>query len=271
MQINVEQVSFAYPSGVQALRDVSLAIAPGEGVALIGENGAGKSTLARHLNGLLRPGRGQVRIGDWDTRQASVGQLATRVGYLFQNPDRQLFANSVLEEVAFGPRQLGQSEEEIQRSVSSTLGRVGLLERSRLHPYDLQAAERKLVALAAVLAMQTPVLILDEPTMGQDSQAIGRIAAIIAELKAAGKTVLMISHDIDFCGEQCERVVVMADGRIVADGPAGEILGRHELLLRSGVEAPQLARLALALGVPGTPLTPAEFVSAWAAGRDARQ
>jgi energy-coupling factor transport system ATP-binding protein len=261
MNIAVERVSFSYPSGVLALRDVSLTITAGESVAVIGENGAGKTTLAKHLNGLLKPAHGSVRVGDWDTREHTIAQLARRVGYVFQNPDEQLFEDSVWSEVAFGPRNLGQSEAEIKANVGAALAQVGLEAAAKTHPYDLQATQRKFVALAAILAMRTLVVMLDEPTTGQDARGLARIGEIVEALKAEGRTVLTISHDIDFCAEHFERVVVMSRGQMLADGPAGAVLAQSELLTQAAVEPPQLARLAAALGLPGAPRTVAEFVT----------
>jgi energy-coupling factor transport system ATP-binding protein len=260
MNISLENVSFTYPSGVTALRQVSLMIATGEAVAIIGQNGAGKTTLVKHLNGLLRPGEGRVLIGDWDTREQTVARLARRVGYVFQDPDDQLFESAVWAEVAFGPRNLGRSEEEIEAAVTAALNQVQLEAVAQTHPYDLHAAQRKRVALAAVLAMQTPIIIFDEPTTGQDSRGVALIGAIIESLKQDGRTVLTISHDIDFCAEHFPRVVVMANGQVLADGPATAVLGQTELLAQTAVQPPQLARLAAALGLPTTPLTVAAFL-----------
>ena len=260
MKITIDNVTFTYPAGITALRQVSLAVDMGETVAIIGHNGAGKTTLAKHLNGLLKPGQGRVLVGEWDTRQQTVAQLAGRVGYVFQNPDDQLFESTVWAEVAFGPRNLGYGEAEVEAAVAEALGQVQLEEVAQIHPYDLHAAQRKRVALAAVLAMQTPAVIFDEPTTGQDSRGVALIGAIIESLKRDGRTVLAISHDIDFCAEHFERVVVMGQGQVLADGAAAAVLGQAELLAQTDVQPPQLARLAAALGLPGTPLTVAAFL-----------
>lgn len=260
MKILVDALTFTYPGNVLALDGVSLKVTTGEALALIGENGAGKSTLARHLNGLLQPDKGSVHVGEWDTREHTVAQMAHRVGFAFQNPDDQLFARTVHEEVAFGPRNLGRSEAETTAAVATALEQVGLAGRADAHPYDLSVAERKLVSLAAVLAMKTPILVLDEPTTGQDAAGIQRIGAIVEQLKAEKHTVLAITHDMEFCADHFGRVVVMADGQIIADGPARQILGQSELLARADVQPPQLVLLAQALGLPGTPLTLAGFL-----------
>jgi energy-coupling factor transport system ATP-binding protein len=262
MNLSIEDVRFTYPSGTEALRGITFGIDSGEAVAIIGENGAGKSTLAKHLNGLLRPTSGQVIVGEWNTRDYTVARMAARVGYVFQNPDDQLLERTVEEEVAFGPRNLKHSPEEIKAGVAAALERVGLAAEAKIHPYDLTASQRKLVTLASVLAMGTPIIILDEPTMGQDAAGVRRIGAIVEALKAEGRTVLTISHDIDFCAEHFGRVIVMANGQVLDDGPATDVLCRQDLLATTNVEPPQMIRLAQALGLNSAPLTPEAFVRA---------
>jgi len=255
LNLVIDDVSFTYPAGAEALRGVSLRVAEGEAVAIIGENGAGKTTLVKHLNGLLKPTRGRVTVGDWDTQDHTVAQMAARVGYVFQNPDDQIVERTVTDEVAFGPRRLGQPEADVLANSAAALEKVGLANEARTHPYDLSMPQRKLVTLASVLAMRTPALIFDEPTMGQDARGVALIGDIIEELKRERRTVIIISHDIDFCAAHFERVVVMADGRVLLDGPAPEVLTRADLLATTNVEPPQLVRLAQALGLPAAPLT----------------
>ncbi|MCS7038060.1 MAG: energy-coupling factor ABC transporter ATP-binding protein [Caldilineales bacterium] len=267
MRVVVTDVVFRYPSGVQALAGVSLEIAAGEAVAIIGENGAGKTTLARHLNGLLRPQQGRGLIGDWDTREHTVAQLAHRVGYVFQNPDDQLFERTVRRELAFGPRNLGRSEAEIQAAVARTLAKLGLDALAESHPYDLSLAQRRLVAMAAVLAMETPIVVLDEPTTGQDAAGTALLGRVIADLRAEGRTVIVISHDMDFVAEHFPRLIVMADGRILADGPTEAVLAQTGLLAQAQIDPPQLVRLAAALGLPGIPTTVDAFLALWARAR----
>ncbi|MBP6787127.1 MAG: ABC transporter ATP-binding protein [Candidatus Promineofilum sp.] len=261
MPITVEGVSFTYPSGTHALREVTLRIAPGEAMAIVGENGAGKTTLVKHFNGLLKPSQGRVLVGDWDTREHSVAKTAARVGYVFQNPDDQIVERTVGDEVAFGPKQLGRSEAERTADAAAALALVELEDYTKTHPYDLTAAQRKLVTLASVLAMRTPIVIFDEPTMGQDARGVALIGSIVERLKSEGRTVLTITHDIDFCAAHFERVVVMADGAVLADGAAADVLARADLLATTNVEPPQLVRLAQALGLPRAPLTVEGFVS----------
>ncbi len=259
IDICVESISFSYPSGIEALRQVSLHINAGEGVALIGQNGAGKTTLVKHFNGLLKPTAGPVRIADQDTRYRSVAQLAHQVGYVFQNPDDQLFKPTVLAEVMFGPQNLGWESNRVKDHAQAALHMVELSQAASRHPYDLSPGERKRVALAAILAMNTPVVILDEPTTGQDFAGVCLVGQIVDTLIAQAKTVITISHDIDFCAEHFERVVVMAEGQIILDGPTRVVLPQSEILAQTYVEPPQLIRLANRLGMEWMPLTVEEF------------
>lgn len=262
MNLLVEDVRFTYPGGAEALRGVTLRVESGEAVAIVGENGAGETTLVKQFNGLLKPTNGRVTVGDWNTCEHTVAKMATRVGFVFQNPDDQIVERSVEEEVAFGPRRLGQSPDEVADNIAAALEQVELTAQAKTHPYDLTAPQRKLVTLASVLAMCTPIVVFDEPTMGQDARGVALIGKILEDLKAKGRTVIIITHDIDFCAAHFERVVVMADGQVLADGPAAEVLSRADLLATTNVEPPQLIRLAQALQLPGAPLTVDAFVAA---------
>lgn len=269
MNLLVENVRFTYPGGAEALRGVTLGIESGEAVAIVGENGAGKTTLVKQFNGLLKPTHGRVTVGEWDTREHSVARMAARVGFVFQNPDDQIVERSVGEEVAFGPRKLGQSAEEVAANTAAALEKVGLTAETKTHPYDLTAPQRKLVTLASVLAMRTPIVVFDEPTMGQDARGIALIGKILEDLKAEKRTLTIITHDIDFCAAHFERIVAMADGQILADGPAAEVLSRADLLATTNVEPPQLIRLAQALRLSAAPLTVEQFVASLRDGKSA--
>lgn len=262
MKISINDLHFTYPGGVEALRGISLEIESGEQVAIVGQNGAGKTTLVRHFNGLLQPTSGSVRIGDWDTREHSVAKLASRVGYVFQNPDEQLFSRDVLTEVAFGPKNLGYEKDKVDELVKRALSLTELSDKTETNPYDLTPAWRKMVALASVIAMDTPILIFDEPTTGQDAVNIGRIVNVISELKKEGKTVVTITHDIDFCAENFERVIALSNGQVLLDGPARDVLGREEILAQTYVEPPQLTRLGKLLGFKNTVIAQEEFLQA---------
>ena len=262
MNIAIQDLHFTYPSGVEALRGVSLEIESGEQAAIVGQNGSGKTTLVKHLNGLLKPTRGQVLIGEWDTKEYSVAKLAARVGYVFQNPDEQLFSRSVGAEVAFGPRNLGFTGEQVEALVRDALQLTGLSDNTETNPYDLPVTARKMVAIASILSMDTNIVIFDEPTTGQDAPHVKRIARVMAELRSRGKTVIAITHDIDFCAENFERVIAMSQGQILLDGKANDVLGQEEVLATTYVDPPQLTRLGKRLGFHETVRNEEEFLSA---------
>jgi len=267
MQIEIAGLRFTYPGGVEALHNVSVTIPSGQATAIVGQNGAGKTTLLRHFNGLLRPSAGSVRIGDWETKDHTVAQLAQRVGYVFQNPDEQLFCSTVQEEVAFGPTNLKYAPERKESLVKAALALTELTGKEATNPYDLSPAWRKLVALASILAMDTPIVLLDEPTTGQDAVNAARIAHIVQVLKSQGKTVVAISHDIDFCAENFERIIAMSQGAILLDGEPHDVLGQEAALATTYVDPPQLTRLGKRLGLPTIVTTEDEFLTAYKAQR----
>lgn len=262
MDLQVNALVHTYPSGVEAVRGVSFEVPTGESIAIIGQNGAGKTTLVKHFNGLLKPTQGAIRIGDWDTHGKSVAQLARRVGYVFQNPDDQLFKSSVMEELKFGPQNFGWSAARVREAVQRALDTMGLDDVASTHPYDLNPGQRKLVTIASILAMDTPILIFDEPTTGQDYRGVELVGQVIESLHREGKTIIVITHDIDFAAEHARRVLVMADGQVLLDGPARETLSQTEMLESTYVEPPQLMRLASKLGMQAKPLNLAEFIAA---------
>jgi energy-coupling factor transport system ATP-binding protein len=257
-----------YPGGVEALRGVDLAIGPGEAVAIVGQNGSGKTTLAKHLDGLLRPDAGTVLLDGADIAGRPVHELARDVGFVFQDPDDQLFNRSVEREVAFGPRNLGVPGARIPDVVDRALRLAGLEDVRATNPYDLGLSTRKLVALASVLAMEPPILVLDEPTTGQDGPGIERIGAIVEALRAAGRTVVAITHDMEFAARHFRRIVVMRAGQVVADGPPAGIFGPggEALLGSTGLEPPVAARIGARLGLGSTP-TEASLVATLLAAR----
>lgn len=262
MKIEISDLHFTYSSGVNALQGISMTIESGEQVAIVGQNGAGKTTLVKHLNGLLQPTRGQVMVGDWNTRKYSVAKLARRVGYVFQNPDEQLFSKNVETEVAFGPRNLGYARERVEALVRDSLAMTELTDKTETNPYDLSATWRKMVALASVISMDTEIVIFDEPTTGQDALNIARIANVIKVLHERGRTVITITHDIDFCAENFERVIALSQGKVLLDGKANEVLGQEEILATTYVEPPQLTRLGRRLGFRDTVRNQDEFLDA---------
>lgn len=255
-ELRVESLVHVYSEGsVRALDGVDLRIPRGECVALVGQNGSGKSTLVRHLNGLLRPTAGRVWVDGADSGGLTVAQLARRVGLVFQDPDQQIFAGSVRAEVEFGPRNLGMTRTERGAAVDEALGAVGLAGESQTNPTDLGFARRKLLALASVLAMRTPVLVLDEPTTGQDLRGIERVRSVIQEASRSGRTVIAISHDMRFVAETFERVVVLGAGRVILDGSPSEVFAEPAwpLLAATYLEPPLVARVGARLGLGATP------------------
>lgn len=264
MTLVFESVRFEYPGGVTALEGVSLSVNQGERVALIGENGAGKTTLAKHMIGLLLPSKGRVLVQGFDTRSKSVAQLSRFVGYVFQNPDEQLFKETVFSEVAFGPTNMGHSRREVETLARSALAKVGLEEELENHPYDLLPSQRKLLGIASVLAMDTPILVLDEPTMGLDLFGTRKVSSVLEHCHSEGKTVILISHDLDFCTEHVQRYIIMADGRLQRDADIDLAFAENALLDHAGLEPPQLVRLARGLGISPLPGTVQTFVEQWA-------
>ncbi len=267
IRLAVEHLVHDYPNRVRALDDVSLTIEPGESVALIGQNGSGKTTLARHLNGLLRPTSGRVLVDGDDAAGRRVAELARLVGLVFQDPDRQIFSGTVRKEVEFGARNVGLRGEALARAVAAALEQVGLAEEAATNPYDLGTARRKLLALASVLSMETPVLVLDEPTTGQDRTGVERVLHIVGAAKAAGRTVITISHDMRFVARACDRVVVLREGRVILDeAPAVAFdFANWDALRTTGLEPPFAAVAAHRLGM-GAIATEEGLIGALAGG-----
>jgi energy-coupling factor transport system ATP-binding protein len=269
--IDVRGLAHVYGDGTRAIDDVSLTIGAGESIAIIGQNGSGKSTLVRHFNGLLHATEGEVFIDGSNVRGRRVAHLAATVGLVFQDPDRQIFAGRVRTEVEFGPRNLGVPTAELSATVAAALEATGLAGDANANPYDLGYSRRKLLALASVLAMQTPVVVLDEPTTGQDARGLARVQKIVADLSAAGRTVIAISHDMRFVAESFQRVVVMRAGRIVLDGTPPAVFAEEAwpTLASTFLEPPLAARVGAHLGLGATP-TEAALVSALATQATAR-
>lgn len=244
-----------YPGGVEALRGVDLTVQPGSTVAIVGQNGSGKTTLVKHLNGLLRPDAGHVALDGQDISARLVSDLAGQIGFVFQNPDDQLFNSRVDREVGFGPRNLGLEPSRIVRLVENALGLTGLEGERATNPYDLDISVRKLVALAGVLAMEPSVLVLDEPTMSQDRAGTRRVGSIVDAWAGAGRTVIAITHDMEFAARHFARIVVMREGVIVLDEPPSQAFAAQNaaLLETTGLKPPPAARVASHMGLGGAP------------------
>lgn len=254
IELAVEGLSFVYPDGTRALSEVSLTIKAGERVAIVGQNGSGKSTLVRHFNGLLRATEGRVLVAGEEVGHSHVASLARQVGISFQNPDRQVFAAHVAAEVGFGARNLGVRGAELERRIEAALEVVGMTDQRQARPYDLGFSQRKLLALASILAMATPAVILDEPATGQDQHGVARVMDIVRGLSSEGRTVVAISHDMRFVAETFERVVVMRDGRLILDGSPDQVFSEANwpTLESTYLEAPLPARLGAQLGLSAT-------------------
>jgi energy-coupling factor transport system ATP-binding protein len=241
--ISAENVSFNYPGGTEVLHNLNLRINDGEFVAIMGENGAGKTTLVKMFNGLLKPVHGRVLVDGVETRERSVAQLSRNVGLIFQNPDHQLFAETVTEELAFSLRNFGFKDEVIQRRVTKLLIALDLERYSTSSPFVLSGGERKRVALAAILVWDPKHVIMDEPTIGQDYLQKDRLRNLIMQLESQQKTVIIVTHDVEFVAECKPRVVLLSQGRVIADGSAVDILTNRGLVEQSSLVLPQIASL----------------------------
>jgi len=245
--ISTENVSFRYTGGTDVLKNVNLQIKDGEFVAIMGENGAGKTTLVKMFNGLLKPTEGTVLVDGVNTREKSVAQLSRDVGLIFQNPDHQLFAETVAEELAFSLRNFGFKEDTIQRRVTSLLTTLDLNRYEKSSPFVLSGGERKRVALAAVLAWDPKHVVMDEPTIGQDYLQKDHLRNFIVQIISQGKTVVIVTHDVEFVAECRPRVVLLSKGKIIADGPAAEILTNTQTVQQASLVMPQIATLMKSL------------------------
>ena len=251
--IEVENLRFRYPNGVEALKGVSLTIKNGEFVAIMGQNGAGKTTLVKHFNGLLKPSEGIVRVDGVETTKTSVAALSRNAGFVFQNPDHQLFSETVEDEIAFALKNFGFDEETRENRITWALNLLSLSQYRKTSPFLLSGGERKRVALASVLAWNPETLILDEPTIGQDYQQKEKLRQFIVQMQAQGKTVVIVTHDVEFVAECNPRVLLMKEGTVVADGEGKNILTTPEVLAQSSIVLPQIAQIFMKLAPLGLP------------------
>jgi energy-coupling factor transport system ATP-binding protein len=251
--IEAEDVHYDYPSGVQALKGVSLTIHQGEFVAIMGENGAGKTTLVKHFNGLLRPDEGHIKVDGEDISDKTVASLARKVGLVFQNPDDQLFSENVEEEISFALRNFGFSDDVIEKRVDWALNLLDIGRYKNSSPFILSGGERKRVALGSVLAWDPDIVVLDEPTIGQDHGQKERLMHFLMQLRTQGKTTIIVTHDVEFVAECKPRIVLMADGRVVADGSIKEIMTNEEALRTASVSPPEITKLFSRLSGHGFP------------------
>ena len=233
--LEIADVTFAYPDGHAALKDVKLRIERGERVALLGPNGAGKTTLVLHLNGILAAQQGSVTVAGLAVEKPNLREIRRRVGIVFQDPDDQLFMPTVAEDVAFGPANFGVAGAELEARVDAALAAVDMAGHRDRSPLNLSGGQRRRVALATVLACEPEILVLDEPSSNLDPVARRELAEVLLRLDA---TMLMVTHDLPFALQLCPRSIVLDDGVVVADGPTRELLADEELLRRHRLELP---------------------------------
>lgn len=233
--IEVKELTYTYPDDTTALSDISFQILHGESVAIVGANGAGKSTLLAHFTGILIPSAGNIRIGDYPLNKNTLPQIRRTVGMVFQNPDEQLFMPTVFDDVAFGPLNLGLPPEEVEARVTAALTRVGALQLKKRPPYKLSGGQKRAVAIACVISMLPDILVMDEPSSNLDPYSRRQLIKL---LQSFTHTKIIATHDLDLVLDVCERTLVLANGKIIADGPTVDIFRDEALLAESRLEQP---------------------------------
>jgi len=257
--LRIENLCYEYESGFK-LKNISFEVREGESIAIIGENGSGKTTLVKNLIGLLRPDSGKIFLNGEDTSKMSVAEIARTIGFVFQNPDNQIFASSVKEGVSFGPKNLGMDN--IEEKVNDVLKKTDLFKYRDKHPFKLSGGEKQRLALASILVMNPKILILDEPTSGLDLKNAVKLMKIVKNLQKEGKTIILITHDMQLVSDLCERVILMKSGEIIADGKIKEVFNRESLLEKTKIELPEIAKLSKILGF-GIIFDPKELYEKW--------
>ncbi len=246
--IQVQDLTHIYPTGnVVAIKNISLEIKQGEIVGVIGQNGSGKTTLVKHFVGLLKPTQGKVIINGQDTAPLRVQKIAAHVGYVYQNPNHQLFARTVRDELAFGPRNLDLPEDEVNDRVEKATEFFNLQDMLELHPYRISFPLRKLVGMASIYTMQPAVFILDEPTTGQDNITTQTVYRLIRKLREQGSTVLCVSHDMILLAEVVDRMLVLRDGDLIMDANPREVFSDNVIMSSTHLTPPQITTLSLKL------------------------
>ncbi|HLR71904.1 MAG TPA: ABC transporter ATP-binding protein [Pseudogracilibacillus sp.] len=258
--LSLNDVSFSYPNGFQAVQHVNISFDKGESVAIIGQNGAGKTTTVKMMNGLLKPTEGSVVVEGWNTIDHSTAKISRKVGYVFQNPDDQIFHNDVYSEIEFGPKKLGLSDEVVKANVLKSAEISGVIDFLKENPYNLPYSMRKFVTIASVLAMDSNVIILDEPTAGQDPRSLEIISNMIKTLNNEGKTVVTITHDMEFVANNFERVIVMANCQVIADRNKRDVFWDFDILEKALLNQPHMSKIANALQIGDKIISRAELI-----------
>lgn len=261
--VEARDLWFRYEGGDWALHGVDLSIKPGEFLAILGQNGAGKTTLVKHFNAILMPAKGEVLVQGRHTKDIPFAEVASTVGYAYQNPDHQIFNMTVREELEFGLRHLGRPEEEIKDRVEKVIETVGLTGLEEEYPFALSRGQRQKLAVGSIQAMDPPVMIIDEPTTGLDWRGGIAMMELIRELHEQDHTIVMITHDMRIVAQYAQRVVVMARGEVLGSGTPKEIFAQSEMLEEAFLRAPQITRITQALsdhGIPSGILTVDEAV-----------
>ena len=248
--VRAERLYYLYDDGTTALHDINLSIGPGEFIAILGGNGAGKTTLALQMSGQLKPTKGKMYIDGKDTTKKGIADLARIVGYTFQNPDCQLFCKTVKDEIAFGPKQLGLTRDEVNNRVEETLQIMDLEQFKDRDPHALSRGQKIGVAVASVLAMKPKIIILDEPTLGQDFNRISSLMTLLKSLNSQGLTVVVITHDVNIAAEYARRAILMDKGKILADRNSRDVLSEEDLMRSANLEPPTAVYLSKLAGLP---------------------
>ena len=244
MLIEVEELDYAYEKSSHVLRNINIKIARGEIIAFTGKNGSGKTTLAKHFNGLLKPSSGKVLIDGKDTAKRTVSELAQTVGYVFQNPDHQIFNDTVFDEVAFGPKNQGITGKKLEELVLNSLAAVGLMEDANLYPYRLSKGQRQRLALASVIAMESDIMVLDEPTTGLDYKEGLEIMELLKKLNLKGHTIIFITHDMGLVADYAKRMIVVSEGEIIADNTPRKVFNLDQVIEKAHLKIPAVTQLA---------------------------
>lgn len=262
MAIELNDVSFSYPNGFQAIDQISLRIEQGEKVAIVGQNGAGKTTAVKMMNGLYKPTEGDVIIDGVNTKDKTTAAIARTVGYVFQNPDEQIFNSKVSDEIEYMPRYFKLTDKEIKKRVDYAVELSGIAEYMDQNPYNIPYPIRKFVTIAAVIVTEPQYLIFDEPTAGQDKHGFELLSNMVSRLQEDGKTVLTITHDMEFAAKNFDRIIVMAHKNVIADGNKRDVFWNDAVIQDAKIKMPDIAEIAKRLDLENKILFCDELVKA---------